>query len=155
MGTLRTNTLRLAPREEVLLRLMGKRVSRLSNAANYLCRQAFLARPRRSGGKAAPFCERRRTASSPPRRERRGFTEDFDEQQFAVLAVSALPVPASQGDAAPAIRVVDGRRGVDCASGHSGQHLAFDASGSPRRRMMGQPEASAPSARPWCTSSNA
>ena len=44
MAEIRTNTLRLAPsREEAaLLRLLGERVSRLWNAANYLCRQAFI-----------------------------------------------------------------------------------------------------------------
>ncbi|GAB7549437.1 nuclease/transposase family protein [Cupriavidus sp. 8B] len=45
MAELRTNTLRLAPSREgeALLRVLGERVSRLWNAANYLCRQAFVA----------------------------------------------------------------------------------------------------------------
>ncbi|MEA3098871.1 MAG: putative transposase, partial [Caballeronia mineralivorans] len=42
---IRTNTLRIAPsREEArTLRVLGERVSRLYNAGNYLCRQAFIA----------------------------------------------------------------------------------------------------------------
>lgn len=50
MTELRANTLRLKPscEEEVVLRALGERVSRLWNAANYLCRQAFL------GGKPIP-----------------------------------------------------------------------------------------------------
>ena len=45
MADIRTNTLRLVPsrEEEALLRVLGERVSRLWNAANYLCRRAFLA----------------------------------------------------------------------------------------------------------------
>ena len=44
MPELRTNTLRLVPSplEDGALRLVGERVSRLFNAGNYLCRQAFL-----------------------------------------------------------------------------------------------------------------
>ncbi|MDB5784739.1 hypothetical protein, partial [Caballeronia mineralivorans] len=45
MAEIRTNTLRIAPsREEATtLRVLGERVSRLYNAGNYLCRQAFIA----------------------------------------------------------------------------------------------------------------
>jgi len=45
MTEFRTNTLRLMPsREEAaILRSLGERVSRLWNAANYMCRKAFLA----------------------------------------------------------------------------------------------------------------
>jgi putative transposase len=46
MTEIRTNTLRIASsREEATtLRVLGERVSRLFNAGNYLCRQAFIAR---------------------------------------------------------------------------------------------------------------
>jgi putative transposase len=46
MAEIRTNTLRIAPsREEAAtLRVLGERVSRLYNAGNYLCRQAFITR---------------------------------------------------------------------------------------------------------------
>ena len=46
MAEIRTNTLRIAPsREEgATLRVLGERVSRLYNAGNYLCRQAFITR---------------------------------------------------------------------------------------------------------------
>lgn len=44
MPELRTNTLRLTPSSatEATLRVLGERVSRLWNAGNYLCRQAFV-----------------------------------------------------------------------------------------------------------------